>query len=45
MPDLPLLTRTHTDWSDFQLPADSCYIHARSSEERSEHPSLWEEEA
>ena len=43
MPELPLLTRTHTDWSDFQLPVDSCYIYARSSEERSEHPSLWEQ--
>ena len=43
MPDLPLLTRTHTDWSDFQLPIEFCYIYARSSEERSEHPSLWEQ--
>ncbi len=42
MSDLPLLTRRHTDWSDFQLPIDSCYIHARSSEERSIHPSFWE---
>ena len=43
MPELPLLTRTHTDWNDFQLPIDSCYIYARSSEKRSEHPSLWEQ--
>ena len=43
MPKLPLLTRTHRDWNDFQLPIDSCYIYARSSEKRSEHPSLWEE--
>ena len=43
MPDLPLLTRTHADWSAFQLPVDSCYIYAHSSEERSEHPSLWEQ--
>ena len=43
MPELPLLTRTHTEWSDFQLPIDSCYIYARSNEKRSEHPSLWEQ--
>ena len=43
MPEQPLLTRTHTDWSDFQLPVGSCYIYARSSEERSEHPILWEQ--
>ena len=43
MPELPLLTRTHTNWSDFQLPIDSCYIYARSNEKRSEHPSLWEQ--
>ena len=42
MPELPLLTRTHVDWSDFQLPNDSCFIYARSSEKRSEHPSQWE---
>ena len=42
MPELPLLTRTHSDWSDFRLPTASCYIYARSSEERSKHPTSWE---
>ena len=43
MPELPLLTRMYDNWSKLQLPADSCYIYARSSEERSEHPSHWEQ--
>ena len=43
MAELPLLTRTHTDWGGFELPVESCYIYARSSEERSEHPNLWEQ--
>lgn len=44
MPELlPLLTRTHSDWDNFQLPIASCYIYARSSEERSEHPGLWKQ--
>lgn len=43
MSELPLLTRRHTDWGYFQLPTDSCYIYARSTEERSEHPRLWEQ--
>lgn len=42
MPELPLLTRTYSDWSGFKLPSASCYIYARTSEERSEHPPLWE---
>ena len=38
----PLLTRVYSNWSDFDLPGASCYIYARSSEERSEHPLVWE---
>lgn len=43
MPERPLLTRTFIDWSDLELPSTSCYIYARSSEERSRHPGLWEQ--
>lgn len=43
MLDIPLLTRVYSNWSEFDLPRASCYIYARSSEERSEHPLLWEE--
>ena len=43
MPELPLLTRTHSDWNALELPPSSCYIYARSNEERSRHPSPWEQ--
>ena len=43
MAELPLLTRTHCNWSALELPVESCYIYARSSEARSVHPSLWEQ--
>ena len=40
--DTPLMTRPYSSWDDFDLPVDSCYIYAQSSEERSEHPVSWE---
>ncbi len=43
MPELPLLTRIYGDWRGFELPTASCYIYARSNEERSRHPGAWEQ--
>ena len=43
MTESPLLTRMHNDWGSFALQVPSCYIHGRSSEERSSHPTAWEE--
>ena len=39
----PLLTRIYQGWEEFQLESGSAYIHGRNMEERSVHPSSWEQ--
>ena len=43
--DKPLLTRQYGGWDSFQLESGSTYIHGTSPEERSLHPTEWEERA
>lgn len=41
----PLLTRLYDGWDSFELESGSTYIHGRSVEARSIHPTAWEEAA
>ena len=43
--DKPLLTRLYQGWDSFVLESGSTYIHGISVEDRSIHPSAWEQAA
>ena len=43
--DKPLLTRLYEDWDSFELEQGSTFVHGTSMEERSIHPTPWENAA